>query len=232
MRPATTEDLPPLDSAGPVDGPSGANAEADAASDEPETGPMRRCIVTRECYPREKMLRFVVGPDNLLVPDLFARLPGRGIWLSARGDVLETACTKGAFSRAARTKVAIPPDLGSLVRSGLSRRIGELLGLTRRAGQAVCGFQKAREWLQAGRVGLVVQACDGSDEERARLLSGRPEITVLAPLSAAVLGAVFGRDHVVHVAIVPGRLATAIEIETERLFGLLAAPALQQRAGK
>jgi predicted RNA-binding protein YlxR (DUF448 family) len=206
--------------------------EADALPDEPETGPLRRCIVTRECYPREKMLRFVLAPDKVLVPDLFARLPGRGIWLSARGDVLETACTKGAFSRAARTKVAVPSDLASLLRAGLCRRVGELLGLTRRAGQAVCGFQKAREWLQAGRVGLVVQACDGSGEERARLLSGHPAIKVLTPLSAAVLGAVFGRDHVVHVAIAPGRLATALEIETERLTGLLAEPALQQRAGK
>jgi len=127
--------------------------------------------------------------------------------------------------------VTLPADLPSRLEAGLSRRIGELLGLTRRAGQAVCGFQKAREWLQAGRAGLVVQASDGSAEERARLLSG-PKVPVVAPLPAIVLGGVFGRDHAVHVAVSAGRLATAIEIETERLSGLLAAPALQQRAGK
>jgi predicted RNA-binding protein YlxR (DUF448 family)/ribosomal protein L30E len=213
------------------------DAEASAAQhDDPaediETGPMRRCIVTRESLPRERMLRFVLGPDNILVPDLSAKLPGRGMWLSARADVLEIARTKGAFSKAARLRVALPTDLPSRLQSGLSRRIGDLLGLTRRAGQAVCGFQKVREWLQAGRAGLVVQASDGSGEERARLLSGYAHMPSLAPLTGAALGAVFGREHVVHVAVAPGRLATTIEIETERLNGLLAVPALQQRAGK
>jgi len=216
-RPLTTEIAP-------------AVLEDEEPADAPETGPLRRCVVTRERLPRERMLRFVVGPDNTLVPDLTARLPGRGIWLSARGDVLETARTKGAFSRAARCKVALPTDLPTLLHAGLSRRLGELLGLTRRAGQAVCGYQKVREWLQAGRAGLVVQANDGSIEERARVLSGHVDIPALSPLSAAMLGAVFGRDHVVHVAVSPGRLAQAIEIDTERLTGL-AGPALQQRAG-
>jgi hypothetical protein len=55
------------------------------ADDEPETGPLRRCVVTRERLPKERMIRFVVAPDRRLVPDLVATLPGRGIWLSAPG---------------------------------------------------------------------------------------------------------------------------------------------------
>jgi predicted RNA-binding protein YlxR (DUF448 family) len=211
-------------------------AEAESGSsetdDEPETGPMRRCIVTRARFARETMLRFVIGPDNAVVPDLAAKLPGRGIWLSARGDVLETARTKGAFARAARSKVAIPADLSALLQAGLSRRIGEILGLARRAGQAVCGYQKVREWLVAGRAGLIVQASDGSADERARLVGREITVPVVAPLTGHALGAVFSRDHVVHVAVLPGRLAKAIEIETERLTGLMAGQGLQQRAGK
>ena len=80
------------------------------------------------------MIRFVVAPDRLLVPDLVAKLPGRGIWLSARRDVLETARTRGAFARAARGPVTVPADLVELVQSGLVRRITELLGQSRRAG--------------------------------------------------------------------------------------------------
>jgi predicted RNA-binding protein YlxR (DUF448 family) len=217
--------------ASPQEGDDAAG-EDDDAIDEREVGPLRRCIVTRLQFPRDRMIRFVIGPDNTLIPDLSARLPGRGIWLSARGDVLETARTKGAFSKAARSKVALPADLPSLLHAGLTRRIGELVGLTRRAGQAVCGFQKAQEWLRAGRCGLVLQACDGSEEERARLLSGHSEMLVLTPLPAAALGVIFGRDHVVHVAVSRGRLAKAIEIETERLLGLRTGSALQQRAGK
>ena len=170
------------------------------------------------------MIRFVVGPDRTIVPDLAAKLPGRGIWLSARRDVLETARNRGAFPRAAKGAVTVPADLVNRVESGLTRRVTELLGLTRRAGQAVCGFQKARERLQAGRVALVVQANDGSAEERTRFLSGIKNMPVVAPLPAAALGAIFGRDHVVHVVIAAGRLAEALTIEAERLAGIAGVP--------
>jgi len=198
--------------------------DAPGDADEPETGPLRRCVVTRERDYRTRMIRFVVAPDRSIVPDLGAKLPGRGIWLSARRDVLDTARTRGAFARAARGQVTVPPDLQGMVQQGLIRRITELLGLARRAGQAVSGFQKAREWLVAGRVGLVVQAADGSMDERVRFLSGNgtraKAVPVVAPLSALALGAVFSRDHVVHVAIAHGRLAEALSVESNRLLGI------------
>jgi predicted RNA-binding protein YlxR (DUF448 family) len=181
------------------------------------------------------MIRFVIGPDRSVVPDLAARLPGRGIWLSARFDVLDTARVQGKlaghFARAARGPVKVPPDLSATLQAGLSRRCSDTLGLARRAGQAVAGFQKVREWLRAGRVGLIVQAADGSADERARLLghhgTGAGAVPVATPLDAAALGAVFGRDHVVHVAIAPGRLAEALRIEAARLAGLTAPAAPQ-----
>ena len=176
------------------------------------------------------MIRFVVSPDRVMIPDLLAKLPGRGIWLSARRDVLEIARTRGAFARAARGSVTVPTDLVELVQSGLTRRITELLGLARRAGQAVCGFQKAREWLLAGRAGLVVQAADGSQDERMRFLSGKKDVPVAMPLSGAALGAVFGRDHVVHVVVAHGRLAEALNIETHRLSGIAGQGGLIERA--
>jgi predicted RNA-binding protein YlxR (DUF448 family) len=202
----------------------GAGDEGAAAGDEPETGPLRRCVVTRERDYRAQMIRFVVAPDRTVVPDLAAKLPGRGIWLSARRDVLDTARTRGAFARAARGQVTVPADLVVMVQAGLIRRTTELLGLARRAGQAVSGFQKAREWLVAGRVGLVIQAADGSPDERARFLSGNglraKAVPVAAPLTGEALGAVFSRDHVVHVVIAHGRLAEALGIECNRLLGI------------
>ena len=244
-----------------------------------EAGPLRRCVVTRERLPKERMIRFVLGPDRVVVPDLTARLPGRGMWLSARGDVLETARVQGSLARAfakyaskavakdaakgattglaaieakpdakiARGSVTLTADLSDLIEAMLVRRVVELLGLARRAGQAVCGFQKAREWVTTHRAGLVVQALDGSVDERARFLSGvttrdlnvtedldltdhgdsGPEnkmpngvVPVGSPLTAASLGAVFGRDHVVHVVIARGRLAEALTHEIARLSGV------------
>jgi uncharacterized protein len=166
------------------------------------------------------MIRFVLGPDRELVPDLNARLPGRGMWLSARADVLHTACVRGAFSRAVRGTVHVSPDLEARVRAGLERRIIELLGLARRAGQAVAGFEKTREWLRNARAELILQASDGSPEERRRLMSGATGTPLAAPLPGAALGAIFGRERTVHVAIAPGNLGYALRTECEKLAGL------------
>jgi len=205
------------------------------------------------------MIRFVLAPDGTLVPDLAAKLPGRGMWLSASGDVLEAAdedesssgleqVAEGrgpqgarqqrrqqgsadrrlvrAFARAARGPVAVPPDLGSLLQSALAKRIAELLGLARRAGQAVAGFEKAREHLRTTAARLVLQARDGSAAERARFLTGAPPgVKVFDPLTGEALGRVFGRDYVVHVAVAPGRLADSLAIEAGRLAGLRSRPA-------
>ncbi|MBB2202188.1 RNA-binding protein [Gluconacetobacter tumulisoli] len=195
------------------------NQEIDR-EDEAERGPLRRCIVTRDRAAPETMVRFVLSPDRVLTPDLSARLPGRGIWLSARRDVLETARTRGAFARAARGQVVVPPDLADILESGLLRRMMETVGLARRAGQVVCGFAKVREWIAGGRAGLVIQAEDGSPDERTRLLSGARDLPVAEVPTAAGLGAAFGRDHVVHAAMSHGELARRFRVDNERFTGL------------
>lgn len=197
-------------------------AEPDIATldeDEPEQGPLRRCLVTRTQGERSKMLRFAVAPEGRVVFDVTATLPGRGLWLSASPGVLHQAIRRGAFARGAKAPVTVPPGLADEVRAALTRRLIDLLGLARRSGAAISGFEKAREWLQIGGAGLVVQAADGSAEERARFLGGR-DIPVVTALSAAALGRIFGREHTVHVAVSPGRLAGMIEIEAHRLQGV------------
>ena len=198
----------------------------DAEAQEPETGPLRRCVVTRARLPKEEMFRFVVSPDHRAIPDLAGKLPGRGIWLSASGDVIQDGGANGralvrAFGRAARGQVSLPPDLPVVLETALIRRIGELLGLARRAGQAVAGFEKARDWMKTHRARLVLQAADGSEAERVRFRSGLADtVLVFAPLTGAELGRVFGHDNVVHVALAEGRLAASLAVEAGRLAGL------------
>jgi hypothetical protein len=167
------------------------------------------------------MLRFVLGPEAELVFDAPATLPGRGMWLSASGIVVEQALKRGVFPRAAKTQLRIPPDLRSRIETLLRNRLVELLGLARRSGNAIAGFEKGREWLASGKAGLIVQALDGSPEERARF-AGSKKIPVATVPSAAALGKIFGRDHTVHAVIADGRLARMIEVEAARLQGVAA----------
>lgn len=200
----------------------------EAVEEERLTGPERRCFVTGRVLPKSRLIRFVVSPDGEAVADLAQRLPGRGIWLSAERDVVNTAVAKRLFSKAARRAVTVAPDLADRLDGLLTERCLAILGLARRSGQAIAGFEKVRAELQAGRVAVVIEAsdagADGIKKVRALALglatSGarRPEFA--GCIEAARLGAVFGRDAVVHATIAPGALAKSYIVEASRLAGL------------
>jgi predicted RNA-binding protein YlxR (DUF448 family) len=188
------------------------------ASDE-DAGPVRRCVVTGEKRPVPELLRFVVGPDDGIVPDLGGDLPGRGIWLSARRDVVNTACEKNHFAKAAKRKVTVPPHLADDIEAQMVRRCMDALGLARRAGQVVAGFEKTGAWLRTARRGLLVAAWDGSEDGKSKLRALAPGLAQFTVLTAAELGRALGRDHVVHAAVAPGGLADRLVFEQNRLLG-------------
>lgn len=181
----------------------------------------RCCLVTREKGCPEELIRFVVSPDEMVVPDLTERLPGRGMWLQANQNVLHTAIQRRVFSKAAQCQVKIPDNLLSLIIDGLRFRIKDSLGLARRAGQITYGFVKVREKISQNNVGLIIQASDGSEDEKLRLLSGAKHLPVVAIFTSEELGKFFGRDHVVHAAIHKGPFVTRILNDSKRLSGFI-----------
>jgi predicted RNA-binding protein YlxR (DUF448 family) len=186
---------------------------------EEATGPVRRCVVTGQTRPVEELIRFVIGPDETVVPDLAGDLPGRGLWLSARRDVVNTASEKSFFAKAAKRKVTVPPRLADDIEAQMVRRCMDALGLARRAGQVVAGFEKTGAWLRAAQRGLLVQARDGSEDGKSKLRALAPELAQFTVLDAAELGRALGRDHVVHAAVAAGGLADRLVFEQNRLLG-------------
>lgn len=209
--------------------PEDGAAEEGGEAEERLTGPDRRCIVTGRVLPKSQLIRFVVSPDGQMVADLAERLPGRGIWLSADRDVVNTAVAKRLFSKAARRAVTVEPELAQRLEGLLTDRCMALLGFARRSGQAIAGYEKVRAELQAGRVAVVIEAADagadGVSKVRALALglaSGgarRPEF--VRCFDAARLGTVFGRDAVVHAVLAPGSLADGFVREAARLAGFV-----------
>tara|TARA_B100000513_G_scaffold128676_1_gene57310 strand:- start:163 stop:819 length:657 start_codon:yes stop_codon:yes gene_type:complete len=182
-------------------------------------GTVRRCIVTGEKRPTPELLRFVVGPDDQIVPDLGGVLPGRGLWLSARRDVVNTASEKNLFAKAAKRKVVVPPHLADDIEAQMVRRCMDALGLARRAGQVVAGFEKTAAWLRTAKRGLLVAARDGGEDGKSKLRHLASGLTQFTVLDAAELGRALGRDHVVHAAVAPGGLADRLVFEQNRLSG-------------
>jgi len=184
-----------------------------------DADPERRCIATGETQPKRGLIRFVIGPDGQVVPDLAEKLPGRGIWVSADKAALQKAVAKNLFSRAARQQVQVDPDLPALVEAGVARRLVDLVSLTRKAGKAVAGFEKVKGWLAEGRAKVLLQASDGSERGKGKLWTptgGR----WFGCLTASELGLSFGRDHVIHGALAKGGLTDKVILEASRLTGL------------
>jgi len=181
--------------------------------------PERRCIVTGETGGKAGLVRFVVGPGGEVVPDLAEKLPGRGIWVTAGRAEIEKAAKKGLFARAARAPVTAPPDLADRVEAGLAQRVVELVSLARKAGLAVAGFERVKDWLAAGRARVLLQASDGSARGKGKLWTpegGR----WFGCLTAAELGLSFGRASVIHGALAPGGLTDRVIRDASRLNGL------------
>jgi predicted RNA-binding protein YlxR (DUF448 family) len=178
--------------------------------------PERRCIVTGERHPRGGLLRFVIGPEGQVVPDLAAKLPGRGIWLSADTAVIEKAATRGLFARAARAPVTVPPGLAAMVHDMLTRRVIDLISLSRKGGQAVGGYEKVRDWLLRGDATVLIQASDGSERGKTKLKAPEDGVHITC-LSAQELGLAFGREHVIHAALAAGGLSERVVEEAAKL---------------
>ena len=201
--------------------PAGADQRAAGRS---AGKPQRRCLASGQVLPKQALLRFVVGPDGQVVPDLAERLPGRGLWLLARRDMMAKACKKNLFARAAKRQVRIPSDLAEQVERLAFRRCLEQLGLARRAGAVEIGFEKVKAALKADRIGLLLQAADaaadGRDKLRAVARAVGGETALLQFCDAAELGAALGRDAAVHVGILRGRFAAGLQRDIARLAGL------------
>ncbi|WP_406871076.1 RNA-binding protein [Thioclava sp. 'Guangxiensis'] len=187
----------------------------DKTNDESE----RRCIVTQDVQPKVGLVRFVLGPDGLIYPDVAEKLPGRGIWVTSDREIIEKAVAKGLFSRGAKTKAEAPDNLADLVDQALAQRVVELISLVRKSGKAVCGFEKVKGWLAEGRAKVLFQATDGSERGKGKLWT--PEGSRwFGCLTSAELGLAFGRDRAIHGALGSGGLTPRVITEAARLAGM------------
>jgi uncharacterized protein len=186
--------------------------------------PERRCLVTGESGPKAGLVRFVVGPEGEVVADVLNRLPGRGMYVSADRAAIAKAAAKGLFARAAKAQVKAPADLDVQVEAALARRVTDLISLARKAGEAVTGYEKVKDWLSKGQAAVLVQASDGSERGKSKLHPPGGEGTLIACLTAGELGLSFARERAIHAALAAGGLTTRIVEEAARLAGLRGGP--------
>lgn len=197
-----------------------AEERVEAAPELGAEASLRRCIVTREALEKDQLIRFVLGPEDVVFPDLAGKLPGRGAWVKADRAVLEQAVKKNAFAKAFQAPAKVPAGMAEHVGRMLDQQILDLLGLARRSGLLVTGFEKADTALRTGRAALLIEAKDAGKEGRSKLARHTlPGVEIWAPLTAELLGRAIGRDYAVHVAVGPGGLAERLKIALRRQRG-------------
>jgi predicted RNA-binding protein YlxR (DUF448 family) len=182
--------------------------------------PERKCIASGESQPKAGLVRFCVGPEGQIVPDILGRLPGRGIYVAADRDLIDKAAKKGLFARAARQPVKVPDGLSDLVEQLLLQRVVELLSMARKAGDAVMGYEKVKDWLAKGQAATLIQASDGSERGKTKLHAPEGKGGFIGVLTAGEMGLSFGRERAIHAALAAGGLRTRVVLEAARLAGL------------
>ena len=189
------------------------------ASKDRSDGPERKCLATGEVQPKHGLIRFVIGPDEQVVPDITGKLPGRGMYVAADRDALDTAVKKKLFSRGAKRQVTVPDGLVDEVERQLARRVVDLIALSRKGGRAVAGYEKVKNMLALEEAQVLIQASDGSGRGKSKLST--PHFgTYIGWLTADELGLAFGRQTVIHGALASGGLTQRVVEEANRLRGV------------
>lgn len=181
--------------------------------------PVRRCIASGASGETGRMIRFVLDPDGKLTPDLAERLPGRGAWLTASTAAVALAVKKRLFSRAFRRPVEVQEMLADQLEDLLVARMVDAVGLARKAGLAVNGFEKVRARLRQSGSGAVMAASDGAADGRGKIAALAGDTPLIESLTSAELGSAFGRDSVIHAVLDKGGVTERVLREADRLDG-------------
>jgi uncharacterized protein len=170
----------------------------------PERPPVRRCILSGVHGDRAIMTRLALGPDNVILPDIHARAPGRGAWIGVSREVLQTAMDKGklksALARAFKMPVGYTDDLCDRIENALARATLDRLGLEARASMIELGSEKIMSAMRGGKVSLLLHSSDAAEDGSRKLESVWGYYGHTLPVDRAALSTALGRGNAVHVA--------------------------------
>jgi predicted RNA-binding protein YlxR (DUF448 family) len=196
--------------------PSRAKTHAEASRE-------RKDIVSGEVMAEAALIRFVAGPEGIVVPDLARKLPGRGMWVAADRESVAAAVKKNLFARSAKAQLKAEPDLPDQVARLLRQRVLAALGLARRAGDLTSGFEKVSSAISSGKAAWLIEASDGAPDGRRKILAlarkASPAPGLVGVFGAAELGLALGLENVIHTAFLAGRAAERWAEDVRRLAG-------------
>jgi uncharacterized protein len=185
-------------------------------------GRERLCVATRTVRPVNDLIRFVVGPDGGVLPDVKAKLPGRGVWVTGSRAVLDEAIKRKAFARGFKRDVRLPADLAAQTERLLLSAALDALAMAGKAGLVAAGFAKAAEALEHSGATALLHAAGASPDGVRKLDAvvrrrGGTSVPVIEFLTSAQLDLALGRPNVVHAALLAGSASDTFLSRSRRL---------------
>lgn len=193
-------------------------------------GRERRCIASGELSDIAELIRFVRSPDGVLTPDVYNKLPGRGVWVSADIMSLHKAVKSNAFSRGFKINTKIPENTDGLVSSLLKRRVLGIISMAMKAGHLTVGFDQVKALVNSTPLAYRIEASDGSEDGRGKIRVISKAIShemgigmcpVVGCFSARELGQAIGRETMVHGALRPSGFSKTLKPELKRMAGFV-----------
>lgn len=195
----------------------------------------RLCALTREVRPAEELVRFVLGPDDMVWPDVDERAEGRGVWVSLSEVAVREAARRNVFAKSLKTKAKLPDDLAALTRDHLTQRLLGALSLAKKAGQFVNGQTRVQAALKSGDAVALITATDAAPDGRSKMLALvrglgiEGQIPHLELLGSTQLGLALGTENVIHAALIKGAAAHSALARAHRLARYIAPIDLTRR---
>lgn len=193
-------------------------------------GRERRCIASGEPMDVAEMIRFVRSPDGMLTPDIYNKLPGRGVWVASDIMSLHKAVKSNAFSRGFKINTTLPEYMDGLVLNLLKRRVLGLISMAMKAGHLTVGFDQVKALVHTVPLAYRIEASDGSEDGRGKIRVISKAIShemgigmcpVVGCFNARELGTAIGRETMVHGALRPGGFSKTLKPELNRLSGFV-----------
>ena len=192
--------------------------------DEDDEGSRRTCIVTRAKLDPDELLRFVLGPEGEVVPDLKRKLPGRGVWVQATAKAVSEAVRRKAFARGFKAPAQAPDDLALRVDALMEKDALQSLAMCNKAGLIVAGAFKVETEIAREAPAALIHARDGSPDGVRKLagaLGRRGDAAKATPrielFASSQLDLALGRANVIHAALRKGAASDAFLARCRRL---------------
>ena len=188
-----------------------------------ECGPLRTCVVTREERAPDEMIRFVLAPDGVVTPDLRRRLPGRGVWTTAKASIVAEAVRRRAFDRGFKAAAKVPAGLVDAIDRLMETDCLQALSLANKAGLVVTGFAKVEAQIGTSDVLALLHAADGGADGKRKLgqslrrCFGASAPEELEVFSSRQMDLALGRANVIHAALRKGSASAALLERCRRL---------------